>query len=157
MLNVKKIFVESKTRSESSCHVRKLPPVFMQHTETAIMDVLQKAIQNLLNWWACDSGNSMPAMHRLRHVFLTTGRIPCVCCDAFYRLSEMCIWSMWNLGTTIEDISVYLPHSQRSFKHRGPFIPPSIKLSLLKHVNLESPMKKTKPFRQFPNFPLVHK
>lgn len=117
----------------------------------------KKTIQNFLNWWACDSGNSMPAMHRLRHVFLTTGRIPCVCCDAFYRLSEMCIWSMWNLGTTIEDISVYLPHSQRSFKHRGPFIPPSIKLSLLKHVNLESPMKKTKPFRQFPNFPLVHK
>lgn len=87
--------------------------------------------QNLLNWLACDSGNSTLPVHRLRHVFLTTGRVPCGCCGAFYRLSEMCIWSMWNLSTTIGDISIYLPHLQSCLKHSSPFIPPLIKWSLL--------------------------
>lgn len=118
--------------------------------------VKKKPNQNLLNWLACDSANAMPAVHRLRHIFLTTGRVPCVYCDAFHWLSEMCIWSMWNLSTTTGDISIYLPHSQSSFKHSDPFIPPSIKWSLLSIYKTckfrESPMKKPSPAGNSPTF-----
>lgn len=111
--------------------------------------------QNLLNWLACDSGNSMPPVHRLRHIS-----------DHW----EGSLWVLWCFlqalrdvhmihvepCTTIGDISIYLPHSQSCFKHSGPFIPPSIKWSLLSiyktHKFRKSSGKKTNSVVSSPTF-----
>lgn len=63
---------------------------------------------------------------------------------------------MWNISTAVGDISIYLPHSQSSFKHSGPFIPPSVKPSLLSIYKTckfrENPMKKPSPAGNSPTF-----